>query len=276
MPRQRMLSPKFFTDARVVVLPPLARLLFQGLWCEADREGRLPDEPIDLKIRLLPMDAADVDQMLSSMAGVGLVDRYVVKGRRFLQIRNFLKHQKPHPREPASVLPPMHEAEAAANTPCMTEKVLPGREKVIPSRSESESESESKEVSGEKLQPPPRIRKPKAPPNPRTHPLQLALEADYQRLLGSKYKHAGPSDTQGLKSLLPVADDDQIRLVWQFALPRTEYPQVSTFAQLAQKWPELVARMARGTAPPKGSAIHGQTAWTESDDFLEGLSGVSP
>jgi hypothetical protein len=38
MPRERMLKPGFFTDEKVVSLTYPARLLFIGLWGEADRE----------------------------------------------------------------------------------------------------------------------------------------------------------------------------------------------------------------------------------------------
>lgn len=105
MARIRLLNPKFFTDGKICSLPPLTRLLFQGLWCEADREGRLVDSPVDFKIRLLPLDSVDIEAALSALAGVGLIDRYEVEGRRILSIRNFSRYQKPHQNEAKSQLP---------------------------------------------------------------------------------------------------------------------------------------------------------------------------
>jgi hypothetical protein len=103
--RQRILHPDFFTDADLLSLPPLHRLLFAGLWCLADREGRLLDRPRDLKLRILPADKADVDAMLHDLASLGMVLRYEVDGVRCLQVAGFDKYQKPHPRETQSLLP---------------------------------------------------------------------------------------------------------------------------------------------------------------------------
>ena len=41
MARIRTIKPEFFTSDDICALSPLARLLYVGLWCEADREGRL-------------------------------------------------------------------------------------------------------------------------------------------------------------------------------------------------------------------------------------------
>ena len=36
--RKRDLHPEFFTDERVMMVEPCARLMFMGLWCIADRD----------------------------------------------------------------------------------------------------------------------------------------------------------------------------------------------------------------------------------------------
>ncbi len=88
------------------------------------------------------------------------------------------------------------------------------------------------------------------PVDPRLEPLKLALVADYETVrIGERYRHSGAPDTNGLKSLLPLATDEQIRSRWRDALRRTEYPKVSTFAQLAQKWPDLAAPSKTRLAP---------------------------
>jgi len=113
MPRIRSIKPSFFTDGTIVALDPLTRLAFIGLWCHADRAGRLEDRPIDLKIRILPGDAVDMGEHLLCLVSAGLIVRYeaplsIRKGDtgRFIQIVNFEKHQRPHQGELASVLPP--------------------------------------------------------------------------------------------------------------------------------------------------------------------------
>jgi hypothetical protein len=103
--RKRLLSPKFFSDPKVLKLPPLERLLFQGLWCQADRVGVLPDDPEQLSIELLPRDPIDVDAALARMASLGLVERYQVGGRAWVRVTHFGRHQRPHPGEAESGYP---------------------------------------------------------------------------------------------------------------------------------------------------------------------------
>lgn len=67
MPKGRHLKPDFFTDKNIVGMSPLARLLYQGLWCYAYDCGHLDDEPIELKMRILPADNCDVDALLDEI-----------------------------------------------------------------------------------------------------------------------------------------------------------------------------------------------------------------
>lgn len=105
MARRRSLHPNFFHDEVLVTLPPLYRLLFEGLWCLADREGRLEDRPVRIKMQVLPMDEVDVDDVLDVLARHGMVRRYTVAGVRYLLVVNFRRFQHPHPSEAASVFP---------------------------------------------------------------------------------------------------------------------------------------------------------------------------
>lgn len=106
MARIRTIKPEFFDDPDVIDLSMPARLLFIGLWTQADRRGRLLDEPRRLKIRLMPGDDVDVDALLGELAGSGLLVRYEVDGRQLLWIRHFERHQHPHVREVESILAP--------------------------------------------------------------------------------------------------------------------------------------------------------------------------
>jgi len=103
--RRRFLHPGFFHDECLVTLDPIVRLLFAGLWCLADRDGRLEDRPVRIKMQLFPVDHVDVDTALTALAEGGLVLRYTVDGRRYLEIRNFLRYQTPHPNERGSGIP---------------------------------------------------------------------------------------------------------------------------------------------------------------------------
>lgn len=103
--RARGIKPSFFTDERIVELGPLTRLLFIGLWCLADREGRLADKPKQIRLNVLPVDHCDVDAMLTELSNAGFLIRYDIEGQRFIQIKNFTKHQSPHQKEQASTIP---------------------------------------------------------------------------------------------------------------------------------------------------------------------------
>lgn len=56
MARARNIKPSFFTNLELGECSPLARLLFIGLWCIADRKGRLEDKPKQIKIQTIPYD----------------------------------------------------------------------------------------------------------------------------------------------------------------------------------------------------------------------------
>ena len=108
MARTRNLKPGFFKNEDLADLPPLVRLLFAGLWCLADRDGRLEDRPRRLKAEILPFDDGDPDQMLDALANSPgkFIVRYVSDGKRFIAIPQFNRHQNPHVAEKAAGFPP--------------------------------------------------------------------------------------------------------------------------------------------------------------------------
>lgn len=105
MARSRNLKPGFFKNETLAECSPLARLLFAGLWCLADRAGRLEDRPKRIRAELLPYDDGSVDDMLNDLHQAGFILRYQVGEQRFIQVLNFDKHQTPHHKEPASSIP---------------------------------------------------------------------------------------------------------------------------------------------------------------------------
>jgi hypothetical protein len=105
MARSRNIKPGFFLNEDLAECDPLARILFAGLWCLADREGRLEDRPRWIKAQALPYDNCDVDALLQQLAARGFIFRYQVDGRRLLWVIRFLEHQSPHGNEKPSELP---------------------------------------------------------------------------------------------------------------------------------------------------------------------------
>jgi len=105
MARSRNIKPGFFLNDELAEVEPLGRILFAGLWCIADREGRLEDKPRRIKVEVLPYDDCDVNYLLNQLAERGFIVRYEHESNPYIQIINFTKHQNPHPREVASVIP---------------------------------------------------------------------------------------------------------------------------------------------------------------------------
>jgi hypothetical protein len=112
MARMRTIKPEFFKDAALAELPIAARMFFAGLWCQADREGRLRDEPKVLKLEIAPWDDdVDAEAMLSLLAQPkagksGFIIRYEVGGFRYIHIPHFADHQRPYFKEKPSKIPP--------------------------------------------------------------------------------------------------------------------------------------------------------------------------
>lgn len=105
MSRARNIKPGFFKNDRLAECDPLARILFAGLWCEADREGRLEDRPKRLKAEYLCYDNCDVDILLAQLYERGFIVRYGAGECKYIQIVAFKKHQNPHVKEGASTIP---------------------------------------------------------------------------------------------------------------------------------------------------------------------------
>jgi hypothetical protein len=103
--RARNLKPSFFVNSKLAECEPLTRILFAGLWCMADRAGRLDDDPKKIKVCILPYDQTDVSTMLARLQHHAFILRYEAKGNRYIQIVNFSKHQHPHIKESESTIP---------------------------------------------------------------------------------------------------------------------------------------------------------------------------
>jgi hypothetical protein len=94
--RIRNLKPGFFKNEVLATLDFHVRLLFQGLWCMADCEGRLEDRPERIRAELFPYDAPDVigiDGALDSLACNDFILRYEAEGKRCILVKKFREHQ---------------------------------------------------------------------------------------------------------------------------------------------------------------------------------------
>jgi len=110
--RARNLKPGFFKNEELAELPFEFRILFQGLWCLADRLGRLEYRPKRIKGEVFPYDEVDVVKGLRELEKHGFIDIYTIENREYIQVVEFAKHQNPHHREAASVIPASEEPRA--------------------------------------------------------------------------------------------------------------------------------------------------------------------
>lgn len=116
MSRIRYLKPDFFDDEDMALLPFEARMLYQGLWCYADRKGLLEYRPQYLKAKIFPYDEIDIIKLLNLLSNPNIPQRpdkkfiiiYTIEDKQYIKIIEFLKHQKPHHTEKESILPDLN------------------------------------------------------------------------------------------------------------------------------------------------------------------------
>lgn len=100
--RIRTIKPEFYRSADIADLSIEDRLLFIGVWSYVDDNGVGRDEVDLVVIDLFPKDyfrdpaatLARVATGLASLAEAGLIVRYEVEGRSYLQVTNWGRHQK--------------------------------------------------------------------------------------------------------------------------------------------------------------------------------------
>lgn len=100
MARMRTVKPEFWTDSLMVQLSPYARLLYIGMWnfalCD---EGHLEDDPVRLKLQILPMDNVEIGSLLDELFDLNRLVRIQSKdGKTYLHIPTMKSQQKGDPR----------------------------------------------------------------------------------------------------------------------------------------------------------------------------------
>lgn len=97
MARIRSIKPEFPQSESLGRVSREARLLFISLWTICDDEGRTRAASRLLASLLYPYDddaPSLIDGWLTELSGIGAIRRYVVDGSTYLDIPNWLKHQK--------------------------------------------------------------------------------------------------------------------------------------------------------------------------------------
>jgi hypothetical protein len=114
--RARNLKPGLFKNEILGAADPLFTTIFQGLWCLADREGRLEDRPSRIHIEINPYrPGASTVRALDWLQANTFLVRYEISGVKYIAVRNFSLHQQPHVKEPPSKIPaPPNQGDVAA------------------------------------------------------------------------------------------------------------------------------------------------------------------
>lgn len=116
--RARNIKPGFFLNCELAELDFASRLLFIGLWCYADREGRFEWKPKQIKATIFPYDNVNIEKLLCNLMSLHFITCHDGVG----YIENFKKHQNPHPHEAKSVLPEKPEQIQCHDKPCNVTK----------------------------------------------------------------------------------------------------------------------------------------------------------
>jgi hypothetical protein len=103
MSRIRTIKPDFWSSEQVMACSRSSRLLFIGLWNFCDDAGRHVDSAKTIKAQLFPgdddIDSSSVRGMIDELSSNGLLQKYEVDGRAYLQVTGW-DHQridKPRP-----------------------------------------------------------------------------------------------------------------------------------------------------------------------------------
>ncbi len=104
--RSRNIKPGFFKNEILGAEDPFVMLTFAGLWCLADKEGKLEDRPIRIKAELFPYrPKLDVNRYLTVLQRSNFIERYEAGDQRLIKIVTWETHQRPHHTEADSKLP---------------------------------------------------------------------------------------------------------------------------------------------------------------------------
>lgn len=97
MARIRTIKPEFFTSETVADLAVRARLTWIGLWTYCDDYGRCRDNVKLVKAAVWALDdvsLVSIEKDLGDLHSAGLIQRYVVDGKSYIQVTNWGEHQK--------------------------------------------------------------------------------------------------------------------------------------------------------------------------------------
>lgn len=130
--RARNIKPAFFKNYDLADCGPVCQILFAGLWCLADKEGRLENKPRLIKAELFPYYDVDINRELTVLERLKFIRTYSVDGIDVIEVPNFKKHQNPHHTEKNSILPEFQKTNNVSD--CFAKELDINRELTVDSR----------------------------------------------------------------------------------------------------------------------------------------------
>lgn len=94
----RMVTCNIWEDEFIVSLSFFDRLVWIGLITIADDQGRIQDSANLIRSKMFPMDDVplkEIDAALNSFYKASKIARYIVDGKKIIQIVHWWKHQRP-------------------------------------------------------------------------------------------------------------------------------------------------------------------------------------
>jgi len=105
MARIRSIHPGIWTDEDFAMLGMASRVLFFGIWTEADDHGIFEWKLVSLKMRIFPADKVDLEPLLDELTTFNKVAKFSHEGREYGAVRNFCKFQRPKKPSYKYILP---------------------------------------------------------------------------------------------------------------------------------------------------------------------------
>jgi hypothetical protein len=235
--RIRTIKPEFFTHEGLFELEhetklPI-RLGFVGLWCAADREGRFKWEPRRLGVLILPYDSVDFSRVMDACLTRGLLVKYRVDDAWFGAIPSWHKHQVVNPRERASEIPAIDDAQE-------TSDACPTRAPRVNHACRKEGKGREGNMEGKEKD-----------------ALQLKVEALMKRRTSTPMS---PKEAQAYKAAMPsilaMTEDDWQAMERFYAAPQGETYARKDLATLLNNWNGEIDRAKAWQPKANGHAVH--------------------
>ncbi|MDA8210205.1 MAG: hypothetical protein M0Z92_14560 [Actinomycetota bacterium] len=287
MARIRTIKPEFWTDPLMVSLPYEVRLFYIGLWNFADDWGCLENEPLRLRLQVLPADPVDAEELVETLIRHGRLERLEDGGGTvFLHLAKFEEHQKVDKRSASKYgLPETWRkvaSEQAPPDPAESRRIppnsTPGKEgkgmegKGMEGISAPSGDDAPSDVPDVLPSPRPRSRQ----PDPLWDALIEACEIDASRIT----KSARGAYNKAVSELRALGATPEEVAVAAEILRRTWKEGQITPTVLARRWPEIgatlrremdVRRRKREEEDPYGRIYAAREPVPRPDDFADAL-----